>query len=88
MLQDMDEEDLKECHSLNIMLFNYRSVMIYFLLFSMQVGYVKNIALMLGFVLNPIVFNEYEHINQSYGLNVTMTFKMQLEQMLRKMRRD
>ena len=79
MLQDMDEEDLKECHSLNIMLFNYRSAMIYSLLFSTQVDYIKNNALMLGFVLNPIVFIGYEHIKQIYELNATMNFKMQLK---------
>jgi len=84
----MDEEDLKECHNPNIMLFNYRSVMVYSLLFSTQVDYVKNTALMLGSVLNPIVFNGYEHINQSYGLNATMDFKIQLEQGLRKTHRD
>src|SRR5437762_1378116 len=84
----MDGEDLQECHSLNTMLLNCRSVVVYSLLFSMQVDYVKNTALMLGSVLNPIVFNGYEHINQSYGLNATMDFKIQLEQGLRKMHRD
>jgi hypothetical protein len=84
----MDEEDLKEYHSLNIMLFNCRIVMVYSLLFSMQVDYVKNTVSMPGFVLNPIVFNGYEQINQSYGLNVIMDFMMQLERELRKMHRD
>ena len=88
MLQDMDEEDLKECHSLNIILFNCRIVMIYSLLFFMQSDYVKNIISTLEFVLNSIVFNEYEQINQYYELNVIMNFKMQLEQGLRKMHRD
>src|SRR5947207_11547280 len=88
MLQDMNEEVLKECHSLNIMLFNCRIVMMYSLLFFMQGDYVKNIMSTLEFVLNSIVFNEYEQINQCYGLNVIMNFKMQLEQRLRKMHRD
>src|SRR5947207_810263 len=88
MLQDMNEEILKECHNPNIMLFNCRIVMMYSLLFSMQGDYVKNIVSTLGFVLNPIVFNEYEQINQCYELNVIMNFKMQLEQGLRKMHRD
>src|SRR5438046_9738709 len=59
MFQDMDGEVLKVFHCLNIMLFNYTSVMVYSLLFFMQVDYVKNIVLMLGFALNPIVFNGY-----------------------------
>src|SRR6266496_2193195 len=88
MLQDMDEEVLKECHSPNITLFNCRIVVVYSLLFSMQGDYVKNTVSTLGFVLNPIVFNGYEQINQCYGLNVTMDFKMQLEQGLWKMHRD
>src|SRR5947207_6268736 len=88
ILQDMDEEDLKEYHSLNTMLFNYRSVMVYSLLFSTQVDYVKYTVLMLGFVLNPIVFNGYEQINQCWGLNAIMDFEMQLEQGLRKMYKD
>src|SRR5437667_5098742 len=58
-------EVLKEFHCLNIMLFNYTSVMVYSLLFFMHVDYVKNIVLMLGFALNPIVFNEYGQIKQS-----------------------
>src|SRR5437773_12217328 len=75
MLQDMDREVLKEFHCLNIMLFNYTSMMVYSLLFFMQVDYVKNIVLMLGFVLNPIVFNGYGQIKQSYKQTVTMGFK-------------
>src|SRR5947207_14763338 len=77
MLQNMNEEDLKECHSLNIILFNYRNMMIYSLLFFMQIDYAKNIVSMLVFVLNSIIFNEYERIKQSYDLNVIMNFKMQ-----------
>ena len=79
MLQDMNEEILKECHNLNIILFNYKIMMIYSLLFFMQDDYIKNIISTLGFVLNSIVFNEYEQINQCYGLNVIMNFKMQLK---------
>ena len=75
----MEEEDLKECHSPNNILFNYKSVMIYSLLFSMPIDYVKNSVLMLGSMLNPIVFNEYERIKHNYELNITMDFKMQLE---------
>src|SRR5947207_13633780 len=74
ILQDMNEENLKEYHNLNIMLFNYRNVMIYSLFFSTQVDYVKNIMLMLRFVLNPIVFIEYEQINKCCGLNVIIKF--------------
>src|SRR5437762_12931717 len=80
MLQDMNEKILKECHSPNIILFNCRIVMIYSLLFFMQSDYVKNIVSMLEFVLNSIIFNEYEQINQCYELNVIMNFKMQLKQ--------
>ena len=76
MLQDMDEEDLQECHSLNIMLLNCRSVTVYSLPFSTQVGCVKNTASMLEFVLNPIVFIGHRLIKQSYERNVTMDFKM------------
>src|SRR5438876_10358084 len=79
ILQDMNEENLKEYHNLNIILFNYRNVMIYSLLFSMQINYVKNIISMLRFILNPIVFNEYEQINQCYELNAIMNFEMQLK---------
>ena len=81
-------EVLKEFHCLNIMLFNYTSMMVYSLLFFMQVDYVKNIVLMLGFALNPIVFNGYGQIKQSYEQTVTMGFKMQSEQGLRKMHID
>src|SRR5437773_430211 len=88
MLQDMDGEVLKEFHCLNIMLFNYTSVMVYSLLFFMQVDYVKNIVLMLGFALNPIVFNGYGQIKQSYEQTITMGFKMRSERGLRKMRID
>src|SRR5436190_9420348 len=88
MFQDMDGEDLKECRSLNIMLFNYTSVMVYSLLFFMRVDYVKNIALMLGFAPKPIVFNGYGQIKRSYEQTVTMGFKMRSEQELRKMRID
>src|SRR5947207_12546360 len=88
MLQDMNKKVLKEYHSLNITLFNCRIVVIYSLLFSMQSDYVKNTVSTLEFVLNSIVFNRYEQINQCYELNVTMNFKMQLEQGLRKMHRD
>ena len=65
----MDEEDPKEYHSLNITLFNCRIAVMYSLLFSMQVDYVKNTVSMPGFVLNPIVFNGYELISRCYGLN-------------------
>src|SRR5947207_5442828 len=88
MFQDMNEKVLKECHSPNIMLFNCRIVVIYSLLFFMQSDYVKNTVSTLGFVLNSIVFNEYEQINQCYELNVTMNFKMQLEQGMISMQRD
>src|SRR5436190_1641561 len=80
MLQDMNEKDLKEYSNLNIILFNYRNMMIYSLLFFMQIDYIKNTILMLGFVLNSIVFNEYEYIKQTYELNDIMNFKMQLKQ--------
>src|SRR5947207_9602644 len=76
MLQDMNEKILKEYHSSNIMPFNCRIVMIYFLLFFMQGDYIKNIVSMLGFVLNSIIFNGYEQINQCYELNITMNFKI------------
>src|SRR6266496_6167661 len=88
MLKDMDGEDPRGFRNLNIMLLNCTSVVGYSLLFFTQVDYVKNTVLMLGFVLNPIIFNGYRHINQSYGLNATMDCKMQLEQGLRKMHRD
>src|SRR5216110_536938 len=54
MLQDMDEEVLKECHSPNIMLFNCRIMMVCSLLSSMQGDYVKNTVSTLGFVLNRL----------------------------------
>jgi len=79
MLQDMNEKNLKECHNLNIIFFNYRNVMIYSFLFFMQIDYVKNIILMLEFMLNSIVFIEYEYIKQIYELNIIMNFKMQLK---------
>ena len=79
MLQDMNEKNLKECHNLNIIFFNYRNVMIYSFLFFMQIDYVKNIILMLEFMLNSIVFIEYEYIKQIYELNIIMNFKMRLK---------
>src|SRR5947207_15877386 len=77
ILQDMNEKDLKEYHNLNIILFNYKSIMIYSLFFFMQIDYIKNIILMLRFILNSIVFNGYEQINQCYVLNIIMNFEMQ-----------
>src|SRR5437762_10508038 len=88
ILQDMNKKILKKYYNPNITLFNCRIMIIYFLLFFMQDDYIKNIISILEFVLNSIVFNEYEQINQSYGLNIIMNFKMQLEQRLRKMHRD
>src|SRR5947207_15555194 len=76
MLQDINEKILKECHNLNITFFNCRIMMIYSLFFSMQSDYIKNIISTLEFMLNSIVFNEY---NQCYELNVIMNFKMQLK---------
>ena len=76
IFQDINEKILKEYYNFNIILFNCKIMMIYSLLFFMQIDYIKNIALMLGFVLNSIVFNEYEYINQSYELNATMNCKM------------
>ena len=75
----MNEKNLKECHNLNIIFFNYRNVMIYSFLFFMQIDYVKNIILMLEFMLNLIVFIEYEYIKQIYELNIIMNFKMRLK---------
>src|SRR5947207_15008075 len=84
ILQDMNKKNLKEYHNLNIILFNYKNVMIYSLFFFMQVDYIKNIILMLRFVLNSIVFIEYEQINQCCELNIIINFEMQLKQELRK----
>src|SRR5579859_1926949 len=75
-LRGMDGEDLRECHNLNIMLSNCRTVTVCSPLFSTRVGCVKNTASMVGFVLNPIVFNGHGLINQSYAQNVTMGFRM------------
>src|SRR5438046_10413826 len=80
MRRDMDEEVQKEFHCLNITLFNYTSMMVYSLHFFMQVDYVKNIALMLGFVPNPIAFNGYGQIKQSCELTVTLGFQIESEQ--------
>ena len=88
MLQDMNKKILKEYYNLNIILFNCKIVMIYFLLFFIQNDYVKNIILTFEFILNSIIFNEYKQINQCYELNITMNFKMQLKQGLRKIYRD
>ena len=88
IFQDMNKKDLKECHNLNIILFNCKIAMIYSPLFFTQIDYIKNTILMLGFILNSIVFNEYEQINQCYELNVIMNFMMQLKRGLRKMHRD
>ena len=63
IFQDMNKKDLKEYYNLNIILFNYKSIMIYFFLFFMQIDYIKNIILILEFILNSIIFNKYEYIN-------------------------
>ena len=84
----MDEEDPRGFHSLNIMLFNCKSVMGYSLLFFMPVDYVKNTVLMLGSVLKLIASILHVLIKLNYVPIVTMDFKMQLEQGLRKMHRD
>ena len=76
MLQDINEKILKEYYNSNIILFNYRIIMIYSLLFFMQINYIKNIISILGFILNSIVFNEYECIKQSYKLNIIINFEM------------
>src|SRR5437762_4119943 len=79
IFQDMNEKILKEYHNLNIIFFNCRIMMIYFLLFFMQDDYIKNIILIFEFILNSIIFNEYEQINQCYELNIIINFKMQLK---------
>src|SRR5947207_15292860 len=79
MLQDMNKKILKEYYNLNIILFNCRIMMIYSFLFFMQNDYIKNIISIFKFILNSIVFNEYEQINQCYELNNIMNFKMQLK---------
>ena len=58
----MNKKNLKEYYNLNIILFNYRNIIIYFLLFFIQIDYIKNIILILEFILNSIIFNEYEYI--------------------------
>ena len=55
-----NEKNLKEYHNLNIILFNYKIAIIYSLFFFMQIDYIKNIILILEFMLNLIIFNEYE----------------------------
>ena len=60
ILQDMNEKILKECYNLNITFFNYRIMIIYSLLFFIQDDYIKNIISTLEFMLNSIIFNEYE----------------------------
>src|SRR6266496_4609756 len=87
MLQDMDREDLQECHSLNTMLMNCRSVVVYSLL-SFLVDYVKSSVLMLGSVLNLIISILHVLIKLNYMLIAIMDFKMQLEQRLRMIPRD
>ena len=72
----MNEKNLKEYHNLNITFFNYKIMMIYSLLFFMQSDYIKNIISTLEFMLNSIIFNEYEQINQCYELNVIINFKI------------
>src|SRR5947207_1775905 len=76
ILQNMNEKNLKEYHNLNIILFNYRNMIIYSLLFFMQIDYIKNTTLMLEFILNSIIFNEYECIKQNYELNIIINFKI------------
>src|SRR5205814_735696 len=88
MLRDMDGEDLQECHSLNTMLMNCRSVVVYSLLSFMLVDYVKSSVLMLGSVLKLIVSILHVLIKLNYVLIATMDFKMQLEQGLRMIPRD
>src|SRR5436190_21811345 len=88
MLRDMDGEDLQECHSLNTMLMNYRSVVVYSLLSFTPVDYVKSSVLMLGSVLKLIVSILHALIKLNYVLIATMDFKMQLEQGLSTIHKD
>ena len=70
------------------MLLNCISVVVYSLLFSTPVGYVKSSVLMLRSVLKLIVSILHVLIKLNYMPIATMDFKMQLEQGLRKMHRD
>src|SRR6266516_1534535 len=88
MLRDMDGEDLQECHSLNTMLMNCRSVVIYFLFSFTLVDYVKSSVLMLGSVSKLIISILHVLIKLNYMLIATMDFKMQLEQGLRMIHKD
>ena len=64
----MDGEDLQECHSLNTMLMNYRSVVVYSLLSFTPVDYVKSSVLMLRSVLKLIVSILHALIKLNYVL--------------------
>src|SRR4030095_12734390 len=88
MLQDMDGEDLQECHSLSTMLFNCSGMMVYSLLSSMPVDYVKSSVLILGSVLKLIVSILHVVIQLNYVPIATMEFKMLLGQGLRTIHKD
>ena len=76
IFQDINKENLKEYYNFNIIFFNYRNIMIYSLLFSMQIDYIKNIILIFEFILNLIIFNRYKYIKQNYELNNIINFKI------------
>src|SRR5579859_919704 len=84
----VDQEVPQECRKLNTMLFNFRIERGYSCPSFIRVGYVKNILLMLGSALNPIVSIGPGLIKQSYEQIVTMGFKMQWELGWSKMHTD